>query len=176
MRLWILGEFETPDASLEAARSLRALGYQDLDVYSPFPLEGSDEALGLRRSRIPLAVLIGGLTGALTAFWGMWWCNAYDFPINVGGRPDFAAPAFIPITFEVAVLFAAFAAFFGVFVATRLPRLHHPVFEVEGFQRALIDRFWLSVSGEPAELDLAELRGRLEKLGATRVETVEDDS
>jgi hypothetical protein len=176
MRLWILGEFETPHASLEAARSLRALGYRDLDLYSPFPLEGSDEVLGVGRSWIPLAVLVGGLVGALTAFWGMWFCNAYDFPINVGGRPAFAALAFIPITFEVAVLFAAFAAFLGVFVATGLPRLHHPVFEAEGFRRALIDRFWLSVAGAPGELDPAELRTRLQGLGAIHVETVEEAS
>lgn len=174
MRLWIVAEFATPDASLEAARHLREAGYRDLDLHSPYPLEGSDEALGLRPSRIPVAVLVGGIAGALFAHWGQWFCNAGDFPINVGGRPDYAAPAFIPITFELAVLFAAFAAFFGVFVVTRLPRLHHPVFEAEGFESALIDRYWLSVAGDAAEMDREGLRRRLETLGARRVQTVEE--
>lgn len=175
MRLWILGEFASPHASLEAARSLRALGYRDLDIHSPYPLEGSNEALGLRPSRIPIAVLVGAVTGGLLAHWGQWFCAAGDFPINVGGRPDYAPPAFIPITFELAVLFAAFAAFFGVFAVARLPRLHHPVFEAEEFRSALIDRYWLSVAGDRAEIDADDVRRRLQSLGASRVQTVEEE-
>ncbi len=174
MRLWVLAEFATPEASLEAARRLREAGYEELDLHSPYPLEGSAEALGLRPSRIPVAVLAGGVTGALLGHWGQWFCNASDFPINVGGRPDYALPAFIPITFELAVLFAACAAFFGVFVVTRLPRLHHPVFEAEGFRSALIDRYWLSVAGDAERLGAPALRRRLEALGASRVELVEE--
>ncbi|MHB8417943.1 MAG: DUF3341 domain-containing protein [Myxococcales bacterium] len=175
MRLWILGEFTSPHASLAAARALREAGFRELDLHSPFPLEGSEAALGLRRSRLPLAVLAGAGAGGAIAHGGMWFCNAADFPINVGGRPLYSGPALIPITFEVAVLFAAFAAFFGVFALARLPRLHHPVFEAEGFRRALIDRFWLSVTGESGELDEADVRRRLAALGASRVETVSDE-
>ncbi|HUB08108.1 MAG TPA: DUF3341 domain-containing protein [Myxococcales bacterium] len=172
---WVLAEFATPHESIAAARSLRELGHRDLDLHSPYPLEGSEEALGLRPSRIPVAVLVGAVAGGLFAHWGQWFCAASDFPINVGGRPDYAPPAFIPITFELAVLFAALAAFFGVFAVARLPRLHHPVFEAEGFRRALIDRYWLSVAGG-AGLDTDTLRLRLRELGATRIETVEEPS
>ncbi len=176
MQLWILGEFVSPHASLEAARSLRALGYRDLDLHSPYPIEGSEEALGLRPSRIPVAVLLGAVAGGLLAHWGQWFCAAADFPLNVGGRPMYAPPSFIPITFELAVLFAAFAAFFGVFALTRLPRLHHPAFEAEEFRRALIDRYWLSVTGDRDRLDVDDLPRRLQNLGATRVETVEEET
>ncbi len=175
MRRWIVAEFAAPETSLEAARRLRASGLTGLDLHSPFPIEGSDEALGLRPSPIPGAVLCGGLIGAGFGYWLQWFCNAHDFPINVGGRPLQSAPAFVPIVFELGVLFGSAAAFFGMFVAARLPRLHHPVFEADGFRSASVDRFWLSASLGPGD-DPEHVRARLADLGALRVEIVPEEN
>src|SRR5258708_4824082 len=118
-RRWFLGEFATPEKLLDAVRALRKRGPQgwppgEIDTYSPFPLHGAAEAIGLRKSKIPLLVLTGGLTGVLLAYLMQWWCNAVDYPLNVGGRPAQSAPAFIPIVFEVGILLASFGAFFGL--------------------------------------------------------------
>lgn len=146
-RTWMMGEFTTPDALLDAARKVRALGFTDVDTYSPYPLHGADEALGLRRSRVPLVVLAGGLAGATLGYFMQYWMNAVDYAINVGGRPLNSPPQYLPITFECGVLLAALSAFFGLlFGFLRLPQPYHPVFEVESFRRASVDRFWLSVA------------------------------
>jgi hypothetical protein len=141
----VLAEYETADAMLAALRALRAAGYTRLDIYTPYPIHGSDEALGLPRSKLPYIAFAAGMLGAAGAYLLQWWMNAVDYPLNVGGRPAHAAPAFIIITFEMGVLFAALAAFLSVFAFAKLPELWHPLFEVPGFERATIDRFWLSV-------------------------------
>jgi hypothetical protein len=172
-KAWILGEFPEPNAMMAAARKLREAGHADLDGYSPYPLHGLDEALGLARSRIPLLVFGGGMTGAIGGYLLQWWCNAVDYPINVGGRPPHSPPAFIPVTFELAILLGAFGAFFGLMMLMRLPRLHHPVFEAEAFRSASLDRFWVSVC--TADTDKAdEIRRALSELGASETAIVEE--
>src|SRR4051812_1939293 len=110
-RRWFLGEFATPEGLLDAIRELRKRGPRgELDTYSPYPLHDAPEAIGLPRSKIPLFVLGGGLTGTIVAYLMQWWCNAVDYPINVGGRPPQSPPAFIPIVFELGVLLASFGA------------------------------------------------------------------
>jgi hypothetical protein len=151
----LLAEFEAPDAMLETLRALRALGYRRLDAYSPFPVPGAEDALGLGRSRLPRAVFLGGALGLVWSYWLQWFLNAAVYPVNDGGRPAHAPPAFIPATFETTILFAAFAAFFGVLLLSRLPRLWHPVFEVEGFERAAIDRFFVGVDARDPSFDAA---------------------
>src|SRR4051812_6847487 len=129
VRRWFLGEFATPDKMLAAARSIRERGPSgELDTYSPFPLHDAQHALGLKRSVIPWFVFAGGMAGVSGAWLMEWWCNAVDYPINVGGRPAHSLPAFIPIMFELGVLLGAFGAFFGLWALLRLPRPHHPVF------------------------------------------------
>jgi hypothetical protein len=168
---WVMGSFPTPRAVVDAARELRRQGHDDLDTYSPFPLEGTDEALGLRRSRMPVLVAAGGFAGAASGYVLQWYCNAVSFPINVGGRPPHSPPSFIPITFELAILFGAFGAFFGLLAVLRLPRLHHPVFEAEGFVRATVDRYWISAFTRD-EAARATLSAALSALGAGEVTVV----
>jgi hypothetical protein len=171
MRAYVLGEFEREQALLEAARMLRAKGHLGLDIHSPYPLHGADAALGLRRSTVPLVALVAGVTGAITGYGIQWYMNAYDWPINVGNRPPHSPPAFIPVTFELGVLFAALAIFLGLlFAYFGFPRVHHPVFEVEAFRSASIDALWLSaeVEGVQAEPLAQELR----RLGARQVSIV----
>lgn len=167
---WVLGEFKDDAALLSAARRLREAGHRGLDVYSPIPLHGADEALGLRKSPVPLIALIGGLVGASSGYLMQWWMNAVDFPINVGNRGLNAAPAFIPITFETGVLIASLSIVLGLFALCGFPRPYHPVFEVESFRTASVGAFWLSVEVPPA--DAERVRRQVDELGALQVSVV----
>jgi hypothetical protein len=172
MKTWVVAEFAAEAPLLAAARALRAEGHAELDLYSPVPLHGADEALGLKRSVVPRIALVAGLIGATSGYLMQWYMVGIDFPINVGGRPPHSPPAFIPVTFELGVLFAALAIFLGLFVLWGMPRLHHPVFEVEAFRSASVDGLWLSTA-VPAER-AAGAAARLEALGARQVRQVEE--
>lgn len=172
MKAWVLGEFGDDHAVLEAARALRARrAGATLDLHSPYPVHGADEALGLRRSTVPIVALVAGVTGALSGYLLQWYTVAFDWPLNVGNRPPHSAPAFIPVTFELGVLFSALSIFIGLlFGYFRFPRVHHPAFEVEAFRSATIDGLWLSaeVDGAEAEAVATDLRA----LGARQVSIV----
>lgn len=174
MRSFVLGEFEDERAILDAARTLRARGVGGLDLHTPYPIHGADEALGLRRSTVPVVALVAGVTGAVSGYALQWWTVGIDWPLNVGNRPPHSPPAFVPITFELGVLFSALAIFFGLlFAYFRFPRVHHPVFEVEQFRSASIDRLWLSAAVTPAEAD--GVAGELWRLGARSVSVVSSE-
>ena len=138
----VLVEFAHEETLLEAVRHLRREGLE-VETYTPWPVEGLDEALQLPPSPLPKYVLIAGLLGAATAWLIQWWTNAVDYPLDVGARPPNAVPAFVLITFETTVLFAGLTAFFATVLLAGLPRLWHHVFEVDAFQSASIDGFWL---------------------------------
>jgi hypothetical protein len=168
---WVLAEFSDDRALLAAARALREEGRARLDLHTPYPIHGAEEALGLRRSTVPIVALVAGVTGAVTGYLLQWYTVGYDWPLNVGNRPPHSPPAFIPVTFELGVLFAALAIFFGLLAAYfRFPRLHHPVFEVEAFRSASIDGRWLSA--EVPAADGEAVVARLRALGARQVEVV----
>jgi hypothetical protein len=167
----VLGEFGDEALLLDAARALRARGGAQLDLHSPYPLHGADEALGLKKSTVPLMVLVFGVTGAVSGYLLQWYTVGYDWPLNVGGRPPHSAPAFIPVTFELGVLFASLSIFIGLLaVYFGFPRVHHPVFEVEAFRSASIDGLWLSAEVPSGDADA--LVGELRRLGARQVSVV----
>ena len=172
----VVAEFPGPSGLLEAVRGLRRDGFTGLDTHSPFPLHGAEEALGLRPSRVPWMAFAAGLTGASLGYYMQWGFNAALYPLNVGNRLAHSPLAYVPITFELTILFTAFALFFGlVLVFFRLPRPHHPVFEVEAFRSATTHGYWLSLElprGDVAGLRLA--RERLEALGGRNVAVVEE--
>jgi ActD protein len=171
MTSYVLAEFAQEEPLLEAARVLRSKGVGGLDLHSPYPVHGAEEALGLERSTVPLVTLVGGVIGASSGYLLQWWTVGIDWPLNVGNRPPHSPPAFIPVTFELGVLFASLAIFLGLlFAYFGFPRLHHPVFEVEAFRSASIDALWLS-----AEVDAAQaepLAQELRHLGARQVSIV----
>jgi hypothetical protein len=141
----VLGEFTTAESMLAAVDALLREGYRTLETFTPFDMPELDDRLGLRRSRIGWLVAAGGFVGMVLAYGVQWWANVHDYPLNSGGRPVHAVPAFLLATFEGTVLFAAFAAFFGVMIWLRLPKLWAPIDEVDGFGRASVDRFWIAV-------------------------------
>jgi len=172
---WVLGQFSDEHKLLEAARELSQESQGRVETYSPFPLDGASQAVGLRRSRLPQLALVFGLGGAAAAYLIQWFANAVNWPLNVGGRPPHSAPSFIPITFETGVLISAFAIFFGLWLLLGLPRPYHPVFEVEAFRSASTDGFWLSV--EAVQPSLGEkVAERLRALGALNVSIVSEQS
>lgn len=164
MRYWVVGEFGSGDEAKHAVKRLRELGYgtDAMDVFSPYPVEGIDEVLELKPSPIRGYAFVAGLTGAAFGYAVQWFCNAWDWPLNVGNRPPHAGPAFVPITFEMLVLFASLTIFFGLMWLYRFPRPHHPLFELESFRTASTGGFWVSVTTrEPSETAplLEHLRG-----------------
>jgi hypothetical protein len=165
----LVAEFESADALVAGAVRLCAMGYSHIEAYSPFPIAELESPIGVRRTRLPWVVLAGGLTGAAGAYAILWWTNAFDYPINVGGRPLQSLPAWIPIIFESMVLAAGSVAFLTALVFSGLPRLHHPIFELEGFERTTLDRFWLVVQTTFDERELKLLRDELVPLGAIAV-------
>jgi len=153
MRVAIAAEYDSAHALVRAAGMLRDRGYVRVDAYTPYPLPELEDRLGIRRTRLPRSVFVAGLLGACVGYGIQWYCNAWSYPIRVGGRPLDALPAFIPITFETTVLFAALATFVGFFVASRLPEPWNPLFELPGFDRATVDRFWLAIDGRDPRYD-----------------------
>jgi hypothetical protein len=170
--MYVLAEFKDDQALLAAARRLRALGHQRLDAYSPYPVHGIDEALGLERSRIPLIALVGGVAGAVGGYVMQWWMNGVDFVINVGNRLPHSPPTNIPITFETGVLLASLSIVLGLFTLCGFPRTYHPVFEVEEFRTASVDALWLSA--EVAHGEVEPVTAELQRLGALQATAVEE--
>ncbi len=162
----LLGEFETTEVLIEAARKAHAAGYRKMNAYTPFPLEGLSEALGQPPTRLPLVVLLGGMFGGIAAYAMLYYASVISYPINVGGRPLHSWPSFIPITFEMTVLGASFAAFFGMLGLNGLPHPHHPLFGVPAFSLASRDRFFLCIQSRDPLFQLETARQFLESLGA----------
>ena len=172
---WIYGllaEFESPRALLQATRSAYQAGYRRMDAYSPYPVEGLAEALGMYHTRLSVIVLIGGIVGAAGGFFMQYYASVISYPIIVGGKPYFSWPAFIPVTFELAILGAAIAAILGLFGLSGLPMPYHPVFNVESFSQASRNRFFLAIEAEDPNFDLEETRDFLESLEPVEVSEV----
>ena len=169
MRAGLVAEFPDGEALCAAVRTIRDAGYVEIDAFAPRPIAALDDLLALQRPRLNWVAFAVGLSAAILGFAIQWFCNAWSYPLNVGGRPAFAIPAFIPITFESGVLFAAFSSFFGIFIICGLPRLYHPLFEVPGFERATHDRYFLAVDALDPRFDARDTRGDLERLGCVRV-------
>ena len=169
----LLAEFETPEELLEAAHRTCEAGFRSVDAYSPMPVEGLADAIGFRHTRLPWVVFAGGAIGALTGFFLQFYASGVHYPLNVGGRPFNSWPAFIPITFELTILGAASFAFFGLLAMNGLPTPYHPLFNVDRFERASRDRFFLCVKSKDPSFDLERTREFLESLSPFGVAEVE---
>ena len=169
----ILAEFENPAHLMHAAEKMRDAGFKRFDVHSPFPIHGMDRAMGLGRSILPWIVLGGGFTGFLTGLALQTWINVIEYPLVISGKPYFSLPAFIPVTFELTILFSAFAAVGGMFVLNFLPMLYHPLQKVKNFERATTDGFFLSVEARDPKFDAEATREMLASFGGKNIELLE---
>jgi hypothetical protein len=164
----VLAEFSSARGMVHALEELRRAGYHRLEYYAPYPVSDADRLVRGERSRLPRVAFAAGVLGALAGYVIQWYVNAVDYPLNAGGRPTHAVPAFVPATFEAMVLAAALAVFVGLFLTLGLPALWHPVFEVEEFERTSADRYWAAVQAEDPDRD-AGLPDMLRRLGPLRV-------
>jgi len=160
----LMAEFSSADKLLEAARHARESGHAGIEAYTPFPVEGLDDAIGFPGSRVPLATLIGGFVGGAGGFFLQWYAAVIDYPINIGGRPPNSWPAFIPITFEMTVLFAALTAVISMLAANGLPKLRHPVFNAKSFEHSTRNRFFLCLRADAPRFDERHARAFLQRL------------
>src|SRR5438876_8937719 len=168
----VMREFGTPEELLPAVKKIRQSGYRRLDAYAPFPIEGLSDALGLKRNLVPAITLLGGLAGGIGGFGLQYWAAAITYPLNIGGRPLNSCPAFIPVTFELTILGASFAAVFGMLALNRLPYPHHPVFNVARFTHASSDRFFVCIESKDRKFDLAECARLLQEVHAHHITEV----
>lgn len=169
----VLAEFETPATLFHACEHVRDAGFGKWDAHTPFPVHGLDGAMGMKRSKLPWIVLVFGLTGMATAFCLQSWVHSIEYPLVISGKPLFALPAYVPIIFELSVLFSAFASVFGMLALNGLPRLEHPLFGSKRFDRASDDRFFISIEAGDPKFDAEKTVEFLRGLGATHVELVE---
>jgi len=165
----LLAEFDEPEALVEAAKRVHEEGYKRADAYSPFPMDEVTHALGFHKTRVPLVVLIGGLIGGFGGFFMMWYANVLSWPWIVAGRPPNSWPAWIPITFELTILFAGIAALLGMFALNGLPMPYHPLFNVPTFQLASRDRFFICIEARDKKFDRERTREFLLSLRALEV-------
>ena len=170
----VMAEFATPDDLLRAAEHAYREGYRQMDGYSPMPVHGLAEAMGVRRTRVPLVVLIGGLCGAAFGYGLQYFMAALSYVHNVGGRPVHSWPAFVPVTFETTVLFASLSAVIGMIVMNGLPKPYHPVFNNPRFAAASSDRFFLCLEARDERFDRNRTFEFVQTLGALEVTEVYD--
>jgi hypothetical protein len=171
----LIASFENPEDLVHAAERTREAGYKRFEGYSPFPVHGLAEAIGFKDNRVQWVIFGSGVVGALTGFGLQYYAAVIAYPLNVGGRPLFSWPHFIPVTFECTILFAAFGAILSMFGLNGLPRPHHPVFNAPGFERASQDGFFLCIEADDEGYEPDETKRFLQSLGAVSVEEVEND-
>ena len=171
--LWgLLAGFRTPEELIEATRAAKAQGYRELRAYTPFPVEELFDLLKKRKSWVPTIAFIGGCVGCVSSYGLQYFAAVWSYPWNVGGKPHHSWPLFVPVTFEMTVLFSALSIVFGMLALNGLPRPYFPTFNVEEFARASSDRFFLSIEAHDAQFDLSQTRVWLENQGAETVTEV----
>ena len=170
----IMAEFETPADILHAAEKVHESGYHHWDVFTPFPVHGMDRAMGLKNSKVGWFSFIGGCTGYATGMLMIWYMNAYDYRIVIGGKPMFSPFSAFPPSYELTILFGSFGALLGMLFLNRLPHLYHPLLKNRRFALATHDRFFLVIESSDPKYSESQTRGLLEGLGGRHIEMVEE--
>jgi hypothetical protein len=167
----VVAEFDSAQKLVDATAAAKHAGYNDFEAYSPFPIEAISEIIGFK-TKLPAIVLAGGITGGLAGFGMCFFANAIHYPLIIGGKPLNAWPAWIPITFELTVLFAAFSAVIGMFALNGFPQPYHPLFNVQRFELATREKFFLCIESKDPKFDAANTRAFLQTLHASEVTDV----
>lgn len=170
----LLAEFETAADIVRAAETVRDAGYRRWDAYTPCPIHGMDEAMGLRHSPVGWFTFIGGVLGFTTGMTGIWYLNDFNYPLAIGGKPLFSPIYAFPISYELTILFGAISAVLGMLILNRLPRLYHPLLKNKRFTRVTHDRFFIVIECDDPQYSEEKTRRLLESTGSTHLELVED--
>jgi hypothetical protein len=170
----IIAEFETAADIMHAAEKVRDRGFRKWDVFTPFPVHGMDKAMGLKNSVVGWFSFIGGVTGYASGMLMIWWMNAYDYPIVIGGKPMFSPFSAFPPSYELTILLGSFGSLFGMLFLNRLPRLHHPLLKNRRFALATHDRYFIVIETSDPKYSEAETRKLFESLGSRHIEVVEE--
>ena len=168
----VLAEFASAGDLLEAARKVREAGYRRFDCHSPFPIHGMDKAMGLKRSPVGYIAGICGFLGGSFGLWLQWWTSTVDYRLVISGKPFFSYQAYVPVTFGMTVLLAAFGALFGFLFMSGLPRPHHPVFYSDRFSGFSTDKFFVSIEARDRKFNESETVAFLRSIGAVEVEVL----
>ena len=169
----LLAEFDDPNAMVSAAKRTYEAGYRHIDAFSPYPIEEAWEAIGQHDRRLSFIVLAGGIAGLLAGIGLQEWVHQIAYPINIAGKPLNSWPQFVPVTFELTILFAAIAAVVGMIVLNGLPQPYHPVFNVPRFEHASRDKFFLLVESADPKFDRARTLDFLKGLNPSEINEVE---
>ena len=179
----ILAKFDTPADIMHAAERVRDAGYKAWDVITPFPIHGMDAAMGLRRSLVPRFTIIGGTIGFIAGMSMVFITNASDlslpfnitgYQILIGGKPLFSPHFAFPVSYEMTILFSAFAAIFGMFVLNKLPMHYHPFLKIENIAEASDDKFFLYIEKDDPQFDEAKTRAFVEGLHPVEISELEE--
>ena len=170
----MIAEFETSADILHAAEKVRDAGFRRWDVYTPFPVHGMDKAMGMKNSKVGWFSFIGGVSGYTLGMLMIWYMNAYDYRIVVGGKPMFSPFSAFPPSYELTILLGSFGAILGMLFLNRLPRLHHPLLKHQRFALATHDRFFVVIETADPKYAEAETRQLLESTGSKHIEIVEE--
>jgi hypothetical protein len=170
----LIAEFPTPADAMHAAEKVRDAGYKHWDVFTPYPVHGMDKAMGLKNSKVGWFSFIGGVIGYTSGMIMIWWMNAYDYPILIGGKPMFSPYGAFPPSYELTILLGSFGALFGMLFLNRLPKLHHPLLKHKRFALATHDRFFLVIETTDPKFSAAETRKLLESAGCRQIEEVRE--
>jgi hypothetical protein len=165
----VMAEFDSAQSIVDAARRTAADGFTNVEAYTPVPIEQLNDILHRRRTRLPRAVLVGGLAGMATGFALQYWISVIDYPLNIGGRPFASWPAFVIPSYELTILFASLTALFAMVIANGLPQPYHPVFNVPRFSLASSDKFFLVIEAVDPKFDQQRTTEFLRGLGANGV-------
>ena len=168
----IIAEFDTPADIMHAAEKIRDAGFKHWDVFTPFPVHGMDQAMGLKNSKVGWFSFIGGCTGYTTGMLMIWFMNAFDYRIMIGGKPMFSPYSAFPPSYELTILFGAFGSLLGMLFLNRLPRLHHPLLKHKRFAKATHDKFFVVIETEDPKYSEIETRKLLEATGSKHIEMV----
>jgi hypothetical protein len=169
----LIASFDTAPALYQAAESVRDAGYRYWDCITPFPVHGLDRAMGLRRSIVPRISLIGGITGFCTGMSLIYFADAYANRLVVGGKPYFSPMFAFPVSYELTILFTAFATIIGMFVLNGLPMHYHPVLKYDQIRRGMDDTFFIVIEARDPRFNLANTRAMLEKIGGANIAELE---
>ena len=170
----ILAEFDSTAAALHAAEKVRDAGFRRWDVFTPFPVHGMDRAMGLKNSKVGWFSFLGGVTGYTSGMLMIWYMNAYDYQIVVGGKPFFSPLSSFPVCYEMTILFGAFGSLGGMLFLNRLPRWYHPLFNSDRFKNVTHDKFYLCIESTDPKFDDAQTRKLLESVGGKHIEEVRE--